>query len=186
VREQFHVAAVLLSGSVGGPQSPSGPCGEDSFATQPVTIPTEPSCLYSGDVTLCSPGRIWWTFRRNICDLHRITGFLNVFNRLVFERTRRFRNWICFRPQVKVGEKTPTHLGPLERANLSHWTPLSDLHSYVIIWDQVNSAGNNKKLHNKNCDEAPTCVELGKKSKNPVILCVMHHHQNHLESTSMI
>jgi hypothetical protein len=36
-------------------------------------------------------------------------------------KTRRFGNWICFRPQVK-GEKTPTQLGPLERANLNHWT----------------------------------------------------------------
>jgi hypothetical protein len=36
------------------------------------------------------------------------------------------------RPQVKVGEKTPTQLGPLERSNLNHWTPLSDLHSYLI------------------------------------------------------
>jgi hypothetical protein len=35
--------------------------------------------------------------------------------------TRRFGNWICFRPQVK-GEKTPTQLGHLERANLNHWT----------------------------------------------------------------
>jgi hypothetical protein len=33
----------------------------------------------------------------------------------------RFGNWICFRPQVK-GKKTPTQLGPLEKANLSHWT----------------------------------------------------------------
>jgi hypothetical protein len=56
-----------------------------------------------------------------------------------------------------VGEKTPTQLGPLESANLNHWTPLSD---YLIMWDQVNSAGDNKKLHNRNCDEAPTCVEL--------------------------
>jgi hypothetical protein len=29
---------------------------------------------------------------------------------------------VCFRPQVKVGEKTPSQLGPLERANLNHWT----------------------------------------------------------------
>jgi hypothetical protein len=38
-------------------------------------------------------------------------------------KTRRFGNWICFRPQVKGGggEKTPTQLGPLERANLNHW-----------------------------------------------------------------
>jgi hypothetical protein len=59
---------------------------------------------------------------------------------------------------VKVGEKTPTQLGPLEKANLNHWTPLSDLPSYLIIWDQAISAGDNRKLHNKNCDEAPTCV----------------------------
>jgi hypothetical protein len=25
--------------------------------------------------------------------------------------------WICFRPQVKVEEKTPTQFDPLERAN---------------------------------------------------------------------
>jgi hypothetical protein len=43
------------------------------------------------------------------------------FHRLVFYRTRRFGNGICFRPQVKVGQKTPTQLGPLERANLNHW-----------------------------------------------------------------
>jgi hypothetical protein len=36
-------------------------------------------------------------------------------------RTRKqpFRNWICFCPQVRG--KTPTLLGPLERANLNHW-----------------------------------------------------------------
>jgi hypothetical protein len=32
------------------------------------------------------------------------------------QKTQRFGNWICFRPQVR-GE-TPTLLGPLERANL--------------------------------------------------------------------
>jgi hypothetical protein len=31
---------------------------------------------------------------------------------------RRFGNWICFRPQVK-GEKTPTQLDTIERANLT-------------------------------------------------------------------
>jgi hypothetical protein len=50
---------------------------------------------------------------------HSISGFLDFFHCLVFLRTRRLGNWICFRPQVKVGEKTPTQLGPLERANLS-------------------------------------------------------------------
>jgi hypothetical protein len=49
-----------------------------------------------------------------------ISGFLDFIHRLVFEGTRRFGNLICFRPQVKEGKKTPTQLGPLERANLNH------------------------------------------------------------------
>jgi hypothetical protein len=32
----------------------------------------------------------------------------------------RFGNWICFHPQVRW--ETPTLLGPLERADLNHWT----------------------------------------------------------------
>jgi hypothetical protein len=49
----------------------------------------------------------------------QLLGFWTFFHRLVFYRTRRFGNWICFRPQVKVGEKTFTQLGHLERANLN-------------------------------------------------------------------
>jgi hypothetical protein len=41
-------------------------------------------------------------------------------------KTRRFGNWMCFRPQVK-GEKTPTQLGPLERDNLNHCSYLLTL-----------------------------------------------------------
>jgi hypothetical protein len=41
-------------------------------------------------------------------------------------KTQRFGNWICFRPQVR-GEETPTLLGPLDRANLNHWTNVSSL-----------------------------------------------------------
>jgi hypothetical protein len=51
-----------------------------------------------------------------------ISGFLDFIHPPVFEETRRFGNSICFRPQVKRGKKTPTRLGPLERANLNHWT----------------------------------------------------------------
>jgi hypothetical protein len=40
--------------------------------------------------------------RSNSRIMHRITGFSNFFHRLVFQRTRRFGNWICFCPQVKV------------------------------------------------------------------------------------
>jgi hypothetical protein len=49
----------------------------------------------------------------NLYRIHRI--FMDFFHRPVFQKTRRFGNWICFRPQVKVGKKTPTQLGPLER-----------------------------------------------------------------------
>jgi hypothetical protein len=57
--------------------------------------------------------------------IHRI--FLDFFHRPVLKKTQRFRNWICFRPQVKVGEKTPTQLGPLERAHLRTETdPISE------------------------------------------------------------
>jgi hypothetical protein len=59
------------------------------------------------------------------------------------------------------GEKIPIHLGPLEWANLNHWTTLSYLRSYLITWDQANPAEDNKKVHNKNCDKARACVELG-------------------------
>jgi hypothetical protein len=56
------------------------------------------------------------------CMLYRIhRNFLDFFHCPVFQKTRRFGNWICIRPQVKVGEKTPTLLGPLERANLNTW-----------------------------------------------------------------
>jgi hypothetical protein len=48
-------------------------------------------------------------------------NFLDFFHCPVSQKTQRFGNWICFRPQVKVGEKTPTQSGPLERANLNHW-----------------------------------------------------------------
>jgi hypothetical protein len=55
----------------------------------------------------CCGGQLYWH------RIHRI--FLDFFHRHVFQKTRRFGNWICFRPQVKVGEKTHTQLGPLER-----------------------------------------------------------------------
>jgi hypothetical protein len=54
------------------------------------------------------------------------------------EKTQRFGNWICFRPQVG---KTPTQLGPLERANLNQvrkpnisvcYTPLSEPYSIYL------------------------------------------------------
>jgi hypothetical protein len=37
-------------------------------------------------------------------------------------KTQLYRNWICFRLQLR-GE-TPIVLGPLEKANLNHWLTL--------------------------------------------------------------
>jgi hypothetical protein len=63
-------------------------------------------------------------------EIYRIIGFLDSFRRLIFYkklkdlRTRHFGSWICYRPQESEGgvTKKPTQLGPVERANLSHWT----------------------------------------------------------------
>jgi hypothetical protein len=53
----------------------------------------------------------------------RIAGFFWTFFILRYSRNQKtqcFRNWICFRPQVR-GE-TPIQLGSLDRVNLAHWT----------------------------------------------------------------
>jgi hypothetical protein len=50
---------------------------------------------------------------QDICFSQGISGFLDFIHRPVFEGTRRFGNWICFRPQVKGGKKTTTQLGLL-------------------------------------------------------------------------
>jgi hypothetical protein len=52
-----------------------------------------------------------------------ITGFSHIFHRPVFYRTENtmFQKPDMFPPSGEGGEKTPTQLGPLERANLNHW-----------------------------------------------------------------
>jgi hypothetical protein len=68
-----------------------------------------------------SPSRMDdWVFIKS--DTGRNFWISGLYHRPVFEGTRRFGNWICFRPLVKGGKKTPTQLDPLERANLNHWT----------------------------------------------------------------
>jgi hypothetical protein len=46
------------------------------------------------------------TDRFNTFLIQRISGYLDFIRRPVFEGTRRFGNWICFRPEVKKGEDT--------------------------------------------------------------------------------
>jgi PhoPQ-activated pathogenicity-related protein len=68
------------------------------------------------------------------------------------QRTQRFRNWTCFRPQVR---EMPTLFGPLEKANLNHWT------AYVYKYLRPGFVrGGNRKICNKNCYEACTDLTL--------------------------
>jgi hypothetical protein len=97
-------------------------------------------------------------------------GFLDFIHRPVFEGTRRFRNWICFRPHIKGGKKTPTQLGPLERANLSlfpHFT-----------WRRKQSQFPKRRV--------PSNTERWIKSRNPKIPCVIHHLYNPSETTYLL
>jgi hypothetical protein len=70
------------------------------------------------------------------------------------KETRRFGNWICFRPQVR---ERLILLGPLERASLNHWITV--------------------------CRVSLVCFLIpGRwiKSGNPISLKVIHHRQNNL------
>jgi hypothetical protein len=63
---------------------------------------------------------------KHLMMTHNYCFFFLLFSILRYSRnykTRRFGNWACFRPQVR--RKTPTQLGPVERANLNIWTQLS-------------------------------------------------------------
>jgi hypothetical protein len=109
--------------------------------------------------------------------IFRITVFFFYFFHRRYPRglkTRRFGNWISFRPQMK--EKTPSQLSRSERSSLDHWTrclPSSPE-------DKNRSSFRNvvfSSLWN---------TERWRESKNPVILSVIHHRQNPIESTRII
>jgi hypothetical protein len=55
---------------------------------------------------------------------HKITVFFGLFSSfgILENRKHDVSETVCFRPQVK-GEKTPTQLGPLKRANLNSKGP---------------------------------------------------------------
>jgi hypothetical protein len=53
----------------------------------------------------------------------------------------------------KAGLTFAIATGPRQRSQIHY--------SYLIIYDQAKLAEYNKKICNKNCDKASTCVELG-------------------------
>jgi hypothetical protein len=59
---------------------------------------------------------------KNIGIRSELLGFwtLSIVQYCRKQETQRFGNWSYYRPQVRGG--VPTHLGPLERVNLNHWT----------------------------------------------------------------
>jgi hypothetical protein len=67
-----------------------------------------------------SKGFRWW------CITLRISGFLDFVHHPIFYKLESitFRKLDLF-PSSGEGVKTPTQLGRLERANLSHWSPPS-------------------------------------------------------------
>jgi hypothetical protein len=73
-------------------------------------------------------------------------------------------------------EETPTLLGSLERANLSHWTQRS---SCLPPHLRTETHPVSETL----CFLVSRIPDDGKSPKNPVILSVIHHRQNPLEST---
>jgi hypothetical protein len=59
------------------------------------------------------------------------------------------------------GEGEDTYLlGPLERANLNHWTTHVNITTAIYTWDQALSKGDNWKIGNKNCDKLCTDLKL--------------------------
>jgi hypothetical protein len=67
-----------------------------------------------------------------------------------------------------VRKKTQTQLGPFERANLNHWASQLRMET-----DPVSETS---------CFLFSRIPDDGEKSKNLVILCVIHHRQSPLES----
>jgi hypothetical protein len=67
--------------------------------------------------------------------------------------------WETWSVSVLRWGKTLTLLGPLERANLNHWTPMSETLSYINTGEQAESMRANRKKCNKHFSKARTCVE---------------------------
>jgi hypothetical protein len=112
------------------------------------------------------------------CELFysgRITGFSNFANRPDYkqleEKTRRFGNWMCFRPQVRgdtysVGSqwlrlalfKGPKRVGVSPHLR-TETDPVSDMSCFSFNYLE---------------------------SENSVILCIIHHRQNPIQSTVLL
>jgi hypothetical protein len=91
-------------------------------------------------------------------------------------RSTVFRKLDLF-PSLGEGEKTPTQFGPLERANLNHWT--SGLSRCLL--SHLHLRTENDSVSETLCSLEYQTME--KRLKKPVILCVIHPRQNPLEST---
>jgi hypothetical protein len=88
--------------------------------------------------------------------LYRIHRIFLDFSIVLYLKIRRFGNWICFRPQVKVGEKTPAQLGPLERELTDPVSEMSCFFKYRTMEKVQKNSVNSVQLgmlysKNSNC-----------------------------------
>jgi hypothetical protein len=107
-------------------------------------------------------------------------------------KSRHFGSWFLFRLQVKGGE-TPTQMGPLDRANLSHWT-LDNRPVIAIISVKKDPSGyvspfpspeDGRRTSFRNVVILYFYISSGRwtKSRRQLVLNVIHHRQNLLEFT---
>jgi hypothetical protein len=131
----------------------------------------------------------------------KITGYLSNFKLFIItgfftfsivrysrkQKTRRFGNWICFRPQMGGGRKTPIQLGHLERANIDHNRPVIEISSLKVSQQSMClpplTRGRKQiqfpKRHVFYFLEYRTTAEAHNPSN-----CVIHHRQKPLESAA--
>jgi hypothetical protein len=100
---------------------------------------------------------------------NRIAGFLQFFpsSGVLASRNTTFRKLDLFPSSYWGGGKTPTQLGPLERAN--HNPPFT--------------CGRKQIQFPKRHVSTPKNTGRRKKPQNPAILCAIHHRQNPIKST---
>jgi hypothetical protein len=92
-------------------------------------------CLVASVDTSRHIGAVWSRF---FYDRKYSVKYVLIFRTLYIVlsfKTRRFRDWICRRPQVnKIRGGGPTLLGPLEKSRRFHWTTKCNLNlEYVLV-----------------------------------------------------
>jgi hypothetical protein len=103
-----------------------------------------------------------------------ISGFLDFIHPPVFEGTRRFGNWICFRPQVKGGGGGRIQWLRLALSKGPNWVGVFFTHHPPFTWGQKQIQFPKRRV--------PSNTGRWIKSRNPEIPCVIQHRHNPSET----